>query len=129
MAAEQNAEQMVRRNPAGVETALTLHDVGPGVPYTTYIPASHDLAKDHQIETGRVIEEGVFMSEPEYDNEDGYRASARKSGRSTLHTIYLQDAGITPYQDGQRWSEAVTVASDGTLWSTKVTVENDGLDD
>lgn len=116
MAAGQHSEQIMWRNPAGVDTALTLQDVGPGVPYITYVPANHDLATDHRIEAGTVVEEGVFMSEPEYDNEDGYRASARKAGMSTLHTIYLQDAGITPYQDGQRWSEAVTV-------------ENDGLDD
>ena len=90
----------VHRHP-GVESALTLEDVLPGQAYVTYIPNQ------------KVIERGVFTTEPGYSEDKRWTADARVlNGVHEMieRTVSLHGAGITPDYNGQGWVDAVTVA-------------------
>lgn len=106
MSIEQAPAKEISRHPSGIVTALTLGDIAPGVRYITYIPGN-----------ASTIERGEFTSKPgpeDYDEEDGYTATALiKMGADVISkTVYLQDVGVTPYQNGERWSTAVTIPDD-----------------
>lgn len=87
-----------------VESAMTKDDVKPGVAFITYVPGDH------------VVEAGTFVTEPTYDGEtdDRWTATAEiKLGKNVVSkTIYLFDAGITPDDSGERWSDNVTIVDD-----------------
>lgn len=93
---------MVAPRHPRVETALSRDDVAPGVAYVTYLPQRG------------VVERGVFLASPDYDEGDN-RWSALAKVYKAAHelverTVWLYDAGITPGADGESWAEAVTVA-------------------
>ena len=87
-----------------VPSAITRNDVAPGVNYVTYVPK------------GDVVERGTFTSFAEYDGEsdERWRAQASvKTGQLVIEkTVLLFDAGITPSETGDRWSDRVTVIDD-----------------
>jgi hypothetical protein len=91
------------RHP-GVDSALTLGDIAPGQRYVTYIPNQE------------VIERGIFTSAPEYEGETDRRWVAEAevvSGKVVVaKTVLLFSAGVTPSEEGDRWSECVTIADD-----------------
>lgn len=72
--------------------------------YITYVPGSH------------VVETGTFIGEAVYDGEsdDRWVAPAEiKSGREVVQKlVYLFDAGITPDETGEHWSNSVTILDD-----------------
>ncbi len=91
------------RHP-GVDTALTIDDVRPGVNYVTFVPGG-----------SQAVERGEFTSEPDYDEHDSrWTASARiKLGQETVEkVVYLYDAGIAPDGDGESWAPTVTIEED-----------------
>ncbi len=95
---------MTRNHHPRVESAITKDDVEPGVRFITYVPG------------GEVVQTGTFTSEATYDGEtdDRWTANAKvRLGSGTVErTIYLFDAGITPDESGEGWSDKVTIVDD-----------------
>jgi hypothetical protein len=96
-------KKKISRHPSGPETAFIVEDVAPGAKYIKYIPGDQST-----------VERGEFSSFPAYDEDDGHFATAKvKMGEEVvLKTVFLRDYGITPYYDGERWADAVTIPDD-----------------